>query len=141
MAWNLLLAPIVGLVDKVIDRVIPDPAQAAEIKLKVMQLAQNGELEAMRADVQLAMGQIDINKIEAASDSFFKSGWRPAVGWACVGGLVYQLLFRPIFTWVMDNWLGWKPMPSLELETLMTLLFGMLGLGGYRMVEKLKKVA
>lgn len=123
---------------KVIDKFIPDPQAKAEAQLKMLEMQQNGELQALAADTQLMQGQLDVNKEEAKSDSLFKSGWRPAVGWTCVAGLSYQVLFAPIFGWIAANLLGWSSPPSLEMETLMTLLFGLLGLGGYRSIEKLK---
>jgi hypothetical protein len=47
-------------------------------------------------------------------------------------------MFRPIVGWVMSNWLHWTAPPSLEMETLLTLLFGMLGLGAYRTYERVR---
>lgn len=132
---------LLAVIGKVVDAVIPDPVKAAETKLRAAELAQNGELANLNADVQLALGQISTNNIEAASDSFFRGGWRPATGWACVSGLVYQLVFRPIFGWIASNMWQWSEPPSLEIETLMTLLFGMLGLGAYRTLEKVRKVS
>jgi hypothetical protein len=132
--WQALI-PLIG---SVIDKILPDPAAQADAKLKMLDMAQRGELAELNASTQLALGQIETNKVEAASDSLFKSGWRPAVGWACVGGLVYQVLARPVLGWVAQNLWGWTQPPSLEMETLMTLLFGMLGLGAYRTVERIK---
>jgi hypothetical protein len=79
--------------------------------------------------------------VEAANSSVWVSGWRPAAGWAAVSGLFYNVVFRPIAGWVMQQTLGWQMPPSLEIESLMTLLFGMLGLGAYRTYEKSKGVA
>ena len=129
------LFPLVG---KLLDKVLPDPQQAADAKLKLMELAQNGQLEQLHADTALATGQIETNKIEAASESLFKSGWRPSVGWTCVSGLLYQVLFRPLLGWIAVNLWHWSEPPPLEMDTLMTLLFGMLGLGAYRTAEKIK---
>lgn len=133
--WQTLI-PVLG---NLLEKILPDPKAAADAKLKMLELAQQGELAQLTAETQLAQGQIDVNKIEAGSDSLFKSGWRPAAGWTCVGGLFYQLLARPILGWAMTNAYGWSTPPSLELDTLMTLLFGMLGLGAYRTAEKLRK--
>lgn len=129
---------LVPLITTVLDRILPDEKVAAEAKLKMLELAQNGELAKMTAEKELALGQIEVNKVEAASDSLFKSGWRPFIGWTCGGGLFYQLMARPIFGWIASNLWAWTAPPSLETETLMTLLFGMLGLGAYRSVEKIK---
>ena len=92
----------------------------------------------LNADLQLALGQIEVNKIEAASSSFFKSGPRPAALWVCVGGLAYQLMGLPFTTWLSVNYFHFVPPPALDSNTLMTLLFGMLGLGAYRSFDKLK---
>ena len=99
------------------------------------------DLENRKLDQVIDLAQTEVNKVEAASSNWFVAGWRPAAGWVCVGGLAYQLMFRPIFGWIMKNALSWDMPPSLEIDTLMTLLFGMLGLGAYRTIEKSKKVA
>ena len=88
----------------------------------------------------IIQGQVELNKIEAASSSFFRAGWRPAVGWICAFALGYQMLFRPIVGWYLQQVVGWGYPPTLEMDTLLTLLFGMLGLGAYRTKEKLKGV-
>ena len=99
--------------------------------------ARQHELDVIAASLQteIVKGQTDINKIEAASSSLFKGGWRPAVGWICAFALGYQMLVRPIVAWISGIY-AWMPPPSLELETLLTLLFGILGLGAYRTYER-----
>jgi hypothetical protein len=139
-----IMAPFLGaliaqVLPDLLDRVLPeDPVKAGEAKLKLLELAQKGDLATLDAEVRLALGQMEVNKEEAKSDSLFKSGWRPAAGWAGVSGLFYQFLIRPVFGWCAENLWGWTTPPSLEVETLMTLLFGLLGLGAYRTVEKIK---
>lgn len=128
--------PLIELGTKIIDKVIPDPEAKARANLELFKAQQAGEFKEVDAALQVALGQIETNKIEAASESLFKSGWRPAIGWTCCGGLTYQLLLRPIFGYIAMNALGWQAPPSLELDTLMTLLFGLLGLGAYRTAEK-----
>lgn len=132
------LGALANIGGKIIDRVWPDPVERDAAKLKLFELQQSGELAAMAAETELAKGQIEVNKIEAGSDSMFKSGWRPAVGWVCVSGLAYQLVVQPLLSWSTNNLFSWAAAPTLELETLMTLLFGMLGLGAFRTVEKVK---
>ena len=46
------LDAILGIGDKLIDRLIPDPAQKAEAQLKLAELAQNGELKEFELEVQ-----------------------------------------------------------------------------------------
>lgn len=134
----LLLGGLFDLAGKVFDKIFPDPQQAAAAKLEMFKLQQAGELKVLEAETALATGQMEINKVEAASDSFFKSGWRPATGWICVFGLFYQFVFLPFATFFLALYEVRAVMPAMDLNTLMTLLFGLLGLGGYRTIEKLK---
>ena len=136
----LLLDGLFGLAGKVFDKIFPNPQQAAEAKLKLFEMQQSGELKILEAETTLALGQISINKAEAESTDFFRGGWRPFIGWVCGLGLFYQFLLRPILTFVLMVFeTKVQTMPALELDTLMTLLFGILGLGAMRTTEKLKK--
>ena len=38
---------------------------------------------------ELAKGQLEVNKTEAAHKSLFVAGWRPAIGWICGLALMY----------------------------------------------------
>jgi hypothetical protein len=125
---------------KIIDKIIPDPAQKAEAKLKLLELQQAGDLKLLDADMQIALAQNETNKVEAADPSLFKSGWRPAVGWVCVFGLAYTFLGQPLIAWGSSAY-GVPAPPQLDIGDLFTLLAGMLGLGGFRTFEKFKKVA
>ena len=132
--WQLLIPAVSGILDKI----LPDPQQAADAKIKVLEMAQRGELAVLDAEVKLAMGQMEVNKVEAGTD-LFRGGWRPATGWACVFGLVYQFLLQPILPWVVALFgVTVPPLPAIDNETLMVLLTGMLGLGGMRSFEKIR---
>ena len=125
------------LLTTLLDKVIPDPAAAADAKLKALQLAQTGDLADLDASVKLALGQMEVNKAEAQTD-LFRGGWRPAVGWVCVLGLFYQFLLQPLLPWLVSACGGHVPaLPSIDSGALMVLLTGMLGLGGMRTVERL----
>jgi hypothetical protein len=134
----MALDPVSAMLDiggKVIDRLWPDPAQAAAAKLELIKLQQAGELQAMA-------GQLDINKAEAGSSSVFVSGWRPFIGWVCGAACAW-------------NWIGLKallfgaayfshPVNGLapaDLSEMMPVLLGMLGIGGLRTIEKINGVA
>jgi hypothetical protein len=133
----LALIPLVG---GIIDKVLPDADTAANAKLELMKLAQSGELAQLNAETGLALGQIEVNKIEAASSSIFVAGWRPGAGWVCVAGLAYSVLGQPVLAW-LSAIQGWPLPPVVGNEVLMGLLTGLLGLGGYRTLEKAKGVA
>lgn len=134
MIWQALI-PVVG---SILEKVIPDPQTAAEAKIKMLELAQRGELAVLDAETKLALGQLDVNKVEASTD-MFRGGWRPATGWACVCGLVYQFLVQPLLPWLLAV-LGVSvpPLPPIDNETLMVLLTGMLGLGTMRTFERIR---
>ncbi len=85
-------------------------------------------------DAQIAAAQAGINQVEAASPNIFISGWRPAIGWLCVLALTYEYFIRPILIIFKTD------APALQLQDLNGLLFGMLGLGTMRTVEKIKDV-
>jgi len=107
---------------------ILDPNEAAKIA---------ADLE--KAERALLQGQIEINKREAASDKLFVAGWRPFIGW--VGGLAlaWQFLAWPLLAWASRN-LGWQSPPALDATILMQIVLAMLGLAGYRTLEKSKGV-
>lgn len=78
--------------------------------------------------------QNEVNKIEAQHRSIFVAGWRPFVGWVTGLALLYNFILRDIIAWLSP---GVMP-PALQMEHLLTVLMGMLGLGGLRTYEKLK---
>jgi|LGOV01.1.fsa_nt_gb hypothetical protein len=123
-------------------------AMTAEQQASVLARADAMEAAAQQFEHASALGQIDINKLDAQSGSLYKGGWRPAVGWVCAAGIGYEFLLRNLLPWscqVVTMALGKTvtvpAMPSLDMQSLLGLLFALLGLGGYRMVEKIKGVA
>ena len=103
------------------------------------------EIELARVDASLLTGQMEVNKVEAASASLFVAGWRPAVGWVSVIALAYQFILYPLLVWGWNGMqaAGWiaanlNPPPLLDVEALMVLITGMLGIAGARTWEKLK---
>ena len=138
----LLIGGIFDLAGKVFDKLFPNPEEKAKAQLELFKLQQEGAFKELEANLQLAQGQMEINKAEAESPDFFRGGWRPFIGWVCGLGLMYQFLMRPILTFVlMVAEAKVQTLPTLELDTLMTLLFGILGLGAMRTTEKLKGAA
>jgi len=121
---------IIKSVVDIAGKFIPDKdLQAkAEAELRIALLA---------ADTQLAIAQTEINKIEATSDDKFKSYWRPATGWCCVIALFYHYILQPIIIFGMAIYGYQVQLPIFDMETLNTVLYGLLGLGTMRTVERL----
>ena len=118
-----LIGPVSGLLDKFIEDKDKRAALAHEISTMAERHAQ-----------ELAKGQLEVNKVEAAHKSLFVSGWRPAVGWCCCLALLYNTLLAPI--------MGiWFVVPEVDASLLTPVLMGMLGLGAMRTVEKTQSVA
>ena len=92
--------------------------------------------------LELIKIQGELNKVEAQHRSIFVAGWRPFIGWVCGFALLYNFVIRDLLTWLMGVWYSEiAPPPALQMEHLMTVLLGMLGLGGLRTYEKLKDKA
>jgi hypothetical protein len=135
------LSALLDLGGKLIDKILPDPAAKAAAIQKLAELKQSGDLAVLAAETELMKGQMDINKIEAASPLTFVSGGRPFVIWVCGSGLAVQFVIGPLFAW--GSALFGHPMvaPSLDMAAMMPLLFGLLGLGTMRSIEKVQGVA
>ena len=87
------------------------------------------------------IGQIETNKIEASHKSMFVAGWRPFIGWVCGTALLYNFIVKDLIEYYLAIRHEDVPsLPSLQMEQLMTILLGMLGLGAARTVEKIRKV-
>jgi roadblock/LC7 domain-containing protein len=103
------------------------PEKKAELEAKALELEQ----ASMNA-------QTEINKIEAGHTSLFVAGWRPAVGWICAAGLFYGTIGKPFIEFIARLCGFTGVFPEIDGTTLNTTLYGMLGLGVMRTVEKVK---
>jgi hypothetical protein len=117
---------ILNVIGTVVDRVIPDPKQKAELQLELAKLA---DQEASRSHDEM-MGQIATNTAEAQNRSVFVAGWRPFIGWGCGASLVYSTLVAPLFHLNVP-----------DLSFLQTVLMAMLGVGAMRSYDKAKGTA
>lgn len=124
---------IIPLIGSIIDKAIPDKTAADKAKAEIAMMQAKGELDLM-------LGQIDINKSEAQHSSVFVAGWRPFIGWVCGLALAYEYLMLPLFSWFSLN-AGWQQPPHLVMDGMMELVLAMLGVAGLRTFEKYKGVA
>ena len=68
---------IIGAGLKIIDKVIPDPAAKAEAQLKLQQLANDGHLAELQADMNEQNNVSDRWKADLSSDSWLSKNVRP----------------------------------------------------------------
>ena len=96
----------------------------------------------MRLMNEPSIAQVELNKIEAKHRTIFVAGWRPFIGWICGYALLYNFIIRDIASWIIAVWFPTiKHPPELAITHLMTVLMGMLGIGGLRTYEKMKGVS
>jgi len=124
-----LVGPVTGLLDKFIEDKDQKSALAHEIATMSQKYAQEN-----------ALAQMAVNKAEAASNSIFVSGWRPATGWVCVLGMAGNFIVAPFANFVLVLLDIHVVVPLVPLDTMMPVLLGLLGLGGLRTLEKTKGV-
>jgi len=125
-----LIGPVTGILDKFIEDKDAKNAMAHEIATM-----------AEKAAHEAAMAQVEVNKMEAQHRSLFVAGWRPFIGWTCGIALAYHFVLNPLIMFGV-SWAGVEipDLPEFDMSSLMTVLMGMLGLGGLRTFEKVKKV-
>ena len=127
-----LINSLIGPATKLLDKVIEDKDQKAKLAHELATMA-----DKLAHEQQLA--QMAINKEEASSGSLFKGGWRPCIGWICGIAFGYHFVLQPVIVFIvvligMDI----PELPSFDMGTLLTVLGGMLGIGGLRTYEKQK---
>lgn len=120
------VSSVANLGNTILDRVIPDPAQANAAKQEWAKIAYSGDA-----------AQMAVNLADANSGSFFRAGWRPALGWVCVLACAWNWVFMSLtkFFFLLFG-LNINVQPA-SLTEMLPILIGMLGLGGYRTVERL----
>ena len=123
------IAPILG---NVLDRFFPDKEKAAEAQRAI-------ESALLENAAQINLAQIEVNKAEAQHRTIFVAGWRPFIGWVCGIALAWHFVGVPV-TIFFIAWAGAEvpELPAFDMNSLMTVLMGMLGLGGLRTFEKMK---
>lgn len=127
----LLLGSVFELGKTIIDRLFPDPEKKAAAELELLKLTQSG-------DLQKVIGQLQINAEEAKHQSIFVAGWRPFAGWIGGLGFAYASIVHYVLVWVATLQ-GWPAPPAVDIEILLYVLGGMLGLGTLRTYEKTRK--
>ena len=127
-----LLNSLIGPATQILDKFVEDKDQKAKLAHELATMADRLAHEQNRA-------QIQVNRVEASSGSLFKGGWRPCIGGICGIAFGYHFVLQPVIVFIvvligMDI----PELPSFDMGTLLTVLGGMLGIGGLRSYEKSK---
>jgi hypothetical protein len=128
-----MLQALIGPISSLLEKAIPDSDLRRKLTHEIATMAEKNAHEQIKA-------QLEINNTEAKHNSLFVSGWRPAVGWTCCLGMAANFLLIPITNFVLALASSDITIPLIELETMLPVLLGMLGLGGMRSFEKSKGV-
>ena len=129
-----MLQTLIGPVASLLEKFIPDKDLRSRLSHEIATMAEKNAHEQIKA-------QLDINKTEAQHNSLFVSGWRPAVGWTCCLGMAANFLIIPMTNFALALASSNITIPLIDLETMLPVLLGMLGLGGMRSFEKSKGVS
>jgi len=125
-----ILAVLAPILDRILGSVLPDPEARQKAIMDALGKLQDSDIE-----------QLKVNAQEAGHSSLFVAGWRPFIGWTCGAALAYQYVLVPIVIWA-SYWSGHPfPAPPSIDNVLWELMFGMLGMGALRSLEKVKGVA
>ena len=127
-----LIASLIGPVSGILDKVIPDSDMKAKLAHEIATMSDTHAQQAL-------LSQLEINKTEAASGSLFKGGWRPFIGWTSGVAFAYHFVLQPLLVFVLTaSGVDLPDLPEFDMSTLLTVLGGMLGIGGLRSYEKTK---
>ena len=136
---------------KLIDRFMPNKAEAEMAKLELAKMAMGGELTKLIEGSKLTMAHLDqdariaeaqaaINKADAESGNWIQTNWRPMFGWVCVAAFAWAYVVGPILHFILTTSGVACSLPETEMEVLLPALFGLLGFGAYRTYEKVNIV-
>jgi hypothetical protein len=124
-----MIDKLIKPVSQILDKFVADK----DLKLKLQH-----ELSQELHKANLA--QIEVNKTEAQHRSVFVAGWRPFTGWVCASALAYHFIVEPVIIFVLSFFQIQLTLPTFDMGSLLTVLMGMLGLGGLRTFEKSKGI-
>lgn len=131
---------IIPALSTLLDKIIPDPAARERAKLELVRAERTQDLEELKAALAADQSQMAVNQVEAASADRFIAGWRPFIGWVCGVAFAYHFVLQPLLAFALANSGHRVILPQFDMEALSTVLMGMLGLGGLRTLEKIKKI-
>ena len=127
-----MIQALIGPATKLLGKFIEDKDTKNKLAHELATMAE-------RHAQELAKSQIEVNKAEAQSRHWVVASWRPFIGWTCGIALMWHFVLSQ-FILFFATMFGFDlpALPEFDMGSLMTVLMGMLGLGGLRTFEKYK---
>ncbi len=119
----------VSTIGGVVDKFVETPDEKTAAKIVFAKLGKESD-----------KFQVEINKLQAKHRSIFIAGARPGMMWVCTIGMALHFIVNPIMLWIMALLDKTAIAPKIDIESLMSLVIAMLGLGAMRSWEKGKGV-
>ena len=135
MLGKLFSGGAIKAVGNIVDEIYPSDEEREQAKLAIK-----------KVEAELKKRQMDINLADAQSKAGGISGmiqriWRPLIGFSCALAIFWEYVLKQFLMFLIAtfNW-ETKPLPELDMGTLMPLVMALLGMGALRSYEKVKKV-
>lgn len=128
------IGSIADLIKTGIDKIWPNPTEAAAAKIALLNAQQAGVLKEMDDQFQTNIEQIKANAVAEAKPGM---SFRDGAGWVCVASFAIATLKSPI-EWASSLVGHPITLPSVDTSTITTMLFALLGIGGMHVYEKTK---
>jgi hypothetical protein len=126
-----LIQALIGPIASLLDKVIPDAGERQKLAHEIATMAE-------RQAHEIALAQIEVNKEEAKSSDVFRGGWRPFIGWTCGTAFALHFVVFPVLNFFLIAAGEAEVKILFDMNTLLTVLGGLLGLGAFRSYEKVK---
>lgn len=133
--WTALI-PLLGTV---LEKVLPDPQAATDAKIKLLEMAQKGDETLLSFAEKMSTAQNEVNKAEASSGNVYAASWRPTIGYVIAFALAFHYIINPLLMWAAVSFGSEITPPNIALDDqLWELIMGMLGMAGWRTLDKIK---
>ena len=94
MAIAVMLGPILGLINTVVDKIFPDANKAADIKKEIALAAMKGDFDTELATITSVNSTM---QAEAKSEHWAQWMWRPVIGFTFAGTILNNYILLPYF--------------------------------------------
>jgi len=129
-----IVTTVLPIVTNVLDRLIPDKAEAARIQAEL-------EAELVKSANAIQIETIRTNQLDAQGSGVLQRSWRPMIGIACAASIMWIFIGYPFTSWILQLFGLPVPVSNLPTDLVLELTLAMLGMSGLRTFEKLRNVA